>query len=266
MMLNLAGLVWLAVSLLPFYWLLMLSLKTRLQAFAYPPVFLFVPTLEHYRDLLSNTDFPLFFGNSVIVALGTVALSLLLGVPAAYAFSRWQFRGRGLILAWILILRIVPGMTYIIPVFIAYRGLGLLDTRLGLIFLYTVFNLALTVWSMEVFFGEVPRALEEAAYVDGASVFHAFIRVVLPLSAPGLAATAILCFLFSWNEFLFALVLSRHNARTAPLAIVNFLAYEGAEWGRIGAGAVLVLVPVLLFSLAVRRYLIRGLLAGTVKG
>ncbi len=260
------GLGWLAVVLFPIYWLLMLSLKTANQAFATPPLFIFTPTFEHYVDLAVNTDFPLFFRNSVVIALGTVVLSLLLGVPAAYGFSRWRGRTRGFLLAWILILRMVPGMTYVIPFFLVYRQLNLLDSHLGVILLYTVFNLALVVWSMQAFFDEVPRTLEESAAVDGASRFQTLIRIVLPLAAPGLVATGVLCFLFSWNEFLFALVLTRFDARTAPVGITNFMAYEGVEWGRVAAGSMIVLLPVLIFAAVVRRYLVRGLLAGAVKG
>jgi multiple sugar transport system permease protein len=265
-MLSLVGLVWLAGVLFPFYWLLMLSLKTQNQAFATPPLFVFRPTLEHYVDLALNTDFPRFFGNSVIVAVGTVALSLGLGVPAAYGFSRWKSRASGMLLAWILILRMVPGLTYIIPFFLIYKRLDLLDTHLGLVLIYTIFNLALVIWCMQAFFDEVPRTLEESSYVDGATRLQAFLKIILPLAAPGLAATAVLCFLFSWNEFLFALIVTRFQARTAPVGITNFMAYEGVEWGRVAAGSVIILIPVLVFAVIVRRYLVRGLLAGAVKG
>ena len=265
-LLNLVGLFWLAGVLFPFYWLLMLSLKTQNQAFATPPLFIFWPTFQHYIDLAQNTDFPRFFGNSVIVAVGTVVLSLLLGVPAAYGFSRWKSRAGGVLLAWILILRMVPGLTYIIPLFLIYKQFDLLDTHLGLVLIYTIFNLALVIWCMQAFFDEVPHTLEESAYVDGATPFQAFMRIILPLAAPGLAATAVLCFLFSWNEFLLALIITRFNARTAPVGITNFMAYEGVEWGRVAAGSVIILIPVLLFAVVVRRYLVRGLLAGALKG
>jgi multiple sugar transport system permease protein len=266
LLLSLVGLFWLAGVLFPFYWLLMLSLKTQNQAFATPPLFLFQPTFEHYVDLALNTDFPRFFGNSSIVAIGTVVLSLLLGVPAAYGFSRWRSRTSGWLLAWILLLRMVPGLTYVIPFFLLYKQLDLLDTHVGLVLIYTIFNLALVIWCMQAFFDDVPRTLEESAYVDGATRRQAFLRIVLPLAAPGLAATAVLCFLFSWNEFLFALIVTRFEARTAPVGITNFMAYEGVEWGRVAAGSVIILIPVLLFAVVVRRYLVRGLLAGAVKG
>ncbi len=259
-------LFWLITSLLPLLWLVQLSLKTSGEAISGRSGFFFTPTLQNYTDLLRATDFPRFLVNSLLIGLGTTVLSLLLGVPAAYAFSRWTFRGSGLMMLWVLAVRMVPGLAYIIPVFVIYQRLGLLDTRLGLILIYTVFNLALVVWSMQAFFDEVPRSLEESAYVDGASILRGFLQIVLPLSAPGLVATAVLCFLFSWNEFLLALVLSRFEARTAPVGITNFMAYEGIEWGRVAAGSVFVLIPVLLFTAVMRKYLVRGLLGGALKG
>jgi multiple sugar transport system permease protein len=259
-------LCWLILTLFPFIWLFLLSLKTSQQAFRLPPLWFFQPTSHNYVDLVLNTDFVRFFGNSIIVAVGTVILSLLLGAPAAYAFARARFRLARTAFLWTLIVRMAPGMCYVIPFFVIYHRLGLLDTPIALIILYSVFNLALVIWSMHTFFSEVPVTLEEAARVDGASILQVFIRIVLPLSGPGLAATAILCFLFSWNEFLFALIITRNFARTAPLAIVNFIAYEGAEWGRIAAGSILVIIPVIVFSFLVRRYLVRGLIVGAVKG
>lgn len=258
-------LVWLAATLYPFFWLFMLSIKTTDQAFAMPPVWIFTPTFDNYAALVSE-NFTGGLVNSLLVAAGTVSLSLFLGVPAAYAFSRMRFRGRQAVLWWVLIIRMVPGMAYVIPYFVAYRAFGMLDTPQALIILYTVFNLALVIWTMQAFFDELPREVEESARVDGASVVQTLLLVVLPLATPGLIATAILCFLFSWNEFLFALVITRSDAMTAPVAITRFLAFEGAEWGKIAAGTVVLILPVLIFALAVRRYLVRGLLAGAVKG
>jgi multiple sugar transport system permease protein len=147
-----------------------------------------------------------------------------------------------------------------------YRHLGLLDTRTGLVIIYLTFNLSLVVWLMRSFFDATPRTLEEAAWIDGASLGQGFLRVVLPLSAPGLAATAILCFLYAWNDFFFALILTRTQAMTAPVAVVNFMNYEGWEWGKIAAGGTLVMLPVLVFSFVVRKFLVRGLMAGALRG
>jgi len=161
----------------------------------------------------------------------------------------------------------IPGMVYLIPYFASFSKLGLLDTRFGLIIAHSVFTLPLVVWMLIPFFDEIPKDLDEAAKIDGASVFRTFWNVVLPLSSPGLASTAILSFIFSWNEFVFAVVLTRKKAITAPVAIAQFMGYqgEGYGWGKIAAGGIMVLIPVILFSIIVRKYLVKGLLGGAVK-
>jgi len=224
----------------------------------------FTPTLDNYRSLWTGL-FPGSLGNSAIVSLGATLLSLLLGVPAAYALSRWRLRSRRQIALWILATRMAPPVAFTIPFFLAYRFLGLIDSLAGLIVIYLTFNLALVVWMMRNFFEGVPRALEEAAWIDGCGVWSGFRRIALPLAAPGLAATGVLCFILSWNDFFYALILTRTQAMTAPVAIVNFMQYEGWEWGKIAAGGTLVMLPVVVFALLVHRYLVRGLTAGGLK-
>lgn len=252
----------LLIVLFPALWMLQLSFRAGGDIFDMRLVF--TPTLENYRALWSGL-FPGSLGNSVVVSLGATVLSLLLGVPAAYALSRWQFRRRRAIALWILATRMAPPIAYTIPFFLAYRFVGLIDTLTGIVIIYLTFNLALVVWMMRNFFDGVPRALEEAAWIDGCGVWSAFRRIALPLSAPGLAATGVLCFILSWNDFFYALILTRTKAMTAPVAIVNFMQYEGWEWGKIAAGGTLVMLPVLVFSVLVRQYLVRGLMAGGVK-
>jgi len=251
-------------TLLPVLWLLQMSFKTGVDAFRMPPLLIFTPTFENYLGLLQER-FPKFFMNSVVVSLTTTALSMLLGVPAAYAMARARFRGSEGLRLWILFTRMVPPIAVALPFFLMFRTAGLLDTRLALVIVYLTFNLGLVIWTMEVFFAGIPPSLEEAARIDGASVLRIFLKVSLPLSAPGLATTAILCFLFSWNDFFFSLVLTRTQAMTAPVGIINFLNYEGWEWGKIAAGGTVVMLPVILFALLVRRYLISGLLTGAVR-
>jgi len=251
-------------TLLPVLWLLQMSFKTGVDAFRMPPLLIFTPTFENYLGLLQER-FPKFFMNSVVVSLITTALSMLLGVPAAYAMARARFRGTEGLRLWILFTRMVPPIAVALPFFLMFRTAGLLDTRLALVIVYLTFNLGLVIWTMEVFFAGIPLSLEEAARIDGASVLRIFLKVSLPLSAPGLATTAILCFLFSWNDFFFSLVLTRTQAMTAPVGIINFLNYEGWEWGKIAAGGTVVMLPVILFALLVRRYLISGLLTGAVR-
>ena len=259
---NATAAIILLVVLFPAFWMLQLSFRVGGDIFDMRLVF--TPTFENYRALWTGL-FPGSLGNSVIVSLSATALSLVLGVPAAYALSRWRFGQRRAIALWILATRMAPPIAYTIPFFLAYRFVGLIDTLTGLVIIYLTFNLALVVWMMRNFFDAVPRALEEAAWIDGCGVWSGFRRIALPLAAPGLAATGVLCFILSWNDFFYALILTRTKAMTAPVAIVNFMQYEGWEWGKIAAGGTLVMLPVLLFSILVRQYLVRGLMAGGIK-
>ena len=250
--------------LAPFFWLLRMSFETNAEIFAYPPHFWFSPTFDNYVALWHG-DFRHSFVNSAVVTVASTGLSMLVGVPAAYALARVRARSNALSL-WIIASRLVPPPAFAIPYFLAYRNLHLLDTRTGLVIIYLTFNISLVIWLMRSFFENAPRALEEAAWIDGAGYTRTLVSVVLPTAAPGLAATAILCFVFSWNDFFFALILTRSSAMTAPVAVVNFMNYAGWEWGRIAAGGTMVMLPVLVFSLAVRPFLIDGLTAGAVKG
>jgi multiple sugar transport system permease protein len=255
----------LLVLLSPFLWLLQMSFKTNDQILQIPPPLLFVPTLQNYTALW-HSAFSDSFVNSLLSASFSTLLALLLGVPGAYALSRWSGGAKGALRLAILVTRMAPPIAFTIPFFLFYRWIGLLDTVTGLVLVYTSFNLPLVIWMMQPFFETVPASLEEAALVDGASHRVIFTKIMLPMVTPGIAATAILCFLYAWNDFFFALILTRTAARTAPVAVVNFMNYEGWEWGKIAAGGSLVMAPVLIFSLAVRRYLVSGLTAGAVKG
>ena len=249
----------------PFVWLLVMSFKTIDDIFAWPPKWFFVPTIENYTGLWQG-DFPKSFANSLITSVGSTVIAILLGVPGAYALSRMSMGKSNQLSILILASRMAPPIAFTIPYFLAYRYVGLLDSKIGLILIYLTFNLSLVIWLMRSFFDATPRALEEAAWIDGASLWQGFTRIILPLSGPGLAATAILCFLYSWNDFFFALILTRTEAMTAPVAIVNFMDYEGWAWGKIAAGGTMVMLPVLVFSMLVRRFLIQGMTAGAIKG
>jgi multiple sugar transport system permease protein len=250
--------------LAPFLWLLRMSFQTNAEIFSFPPHLWFTPTFDNYTALWQG-EFRGSFVNSAVVTVSSTLVSMLVGVPAAYALARMRSRSNALSL-WIIASRLAPPPAFAIPYFLAYRDLHLIDTRFGLVVIYLTFNISLVIWLMRSFFENTPRALEEAAWIDGAGFWRAMIRIVLPTAAPGLAATAILCFVFSWNDFFYALILTRSAAMTAPVAVVNFMNYAGWEWGRIAAGGTMVMLPVLVFSLAVRRFLINGLTAGAVKG
>lgn len=254
--------VLLLLVLSPFLWLVQLAFRPAADIF--DERLFFVPTLEGFTSLLRG-NFLKSFWNSLLVSTLSTGFSLLIGVPAAYALSRWDFKGRDRIALWILVTRMAPPIAFTIPFFLAYQYLGLQDTVIGLAIVYLTFNLAIVIWLMQTFFEAVPASLEEAAWIDGCGVWQAFWRVSLPLTAPGLAATAVLCFIFSWNDFFYALILTRTNAITAPVAIVNFLQYEGWEWTKIAASGTLVMFPVVIFTVLVRKYLVRGLTAGSIK-
>ena len=254
-----------AMIMLPFCWLVLMSFKTNDDIFAFPPKLLFTPTLENYVGLWASS-FRYSFLNSSIVSVTSTLLALLVGVPGAYALSRMSMRQEKPLSLLILTSRMAPPIAFTIPYFLAYRWMGLLDTKLGLILIYLTFNISLVVWLMRSFFDACPRSLEEAAWVDGATLWQGFTRIMLPISGPGVAATAILCFLYSWNDFFFALILTRNQAMTAPVAVVNFMNYEGWEWGKIAAGGTMVMLPVLIFSMLVRKFLISGMTTGAVKG
>ncbi|WP_316980470.1 carbohydrate ABC transporter permease [Shumkonia mesophila] len=253
-----------AMTVFPFAWLVLMSFKSANEIFAGAAALFFHPTLENYAKLL-NPKFLGSFANSAIASTVSTALALVIGVPGAYALARPFSRKSRLVSILILLSRMLPPIAFTIPYFLLYRMIGLLDTLPGLIVIYLTFNLSLVVWLMRNFFEGIPPALEEAALIDGADLWKAFTAIILPLSGPALVTTAILCFLYSWNDFFFALILTRTNAATAPIQVVNFMNYEGWEWGKIAAGATLIMAPVLLFSLLLRKFLVSGLTAGAVK-
>ncbi|MEO8542765.1 MAG: carbohydrate ABC transporter permease [Betaproteobacteria bacterium] len=260
--LDCVGLVALVLVMFPFLWLLQMSVRPTQDIMGYE--LLFTPTFDHYRALWTG-GFAKSFVNSLLTSTFSTVLALLIGTPAAYSLSRWRFRAHSQIALWILATRMAPPIAFTIPFFLAYSWLGLLDTVFGLVLIYLTFNIALVIWMMQTYFDSVPKALEEAACIDGCGVWKTFLQITLPLTAPGLAATAVLCFIFSWNDFFYALILTRTAAQTAPVAIVNFIQFEGWEWGKIAAGGTLVMLPVIVFTLLVRNYLVQGLTSGGVK-
>jgi multiple sugar transport system permease protein len=266
----LVALLVLVLALAPVYWMLTISFKHEVDQFAVPPKwFSFSPTLEHYADAFLGRSFGLYLVNSLIVAVGSTACALVLGTLAAYSLARFRlpYKLDQKLALWILSTRMMPAIVTVVPLFLIMRDLRLVNTRLSLVIVYTAFNLPFVVWMMRGFFAEVPRDLEEAAMIDGDSRWGAFRRIVLPLVSPGLAATAVFCLIISWNEFLFALVLTQTDeAMTLPVGIAGRVTQYGIQWGSMSAAAVVAIVPILAFALAVQRYLVRGLSLGAVKG
>jgi multiple sugar transport system permease protein len=253
--------------LFPLIWVLGLSLKTRLQVFANPPLYLWWPTLENYADVLTRADFVQAFINTLIVSASAVLLSLCVGVPAAYAFARFPFTGRSFLFFALLVMRMLPPIAVLVPMYVLFAKLGLTTTRLSVVLAYTTFSLPLVVWIMRGFFEDLPAELEESAWIDGASRYGAFVHIVLPLARPGLVAASILCLQLAWNDFLFAAVLTNNATQTLPVLMGAFNAGDsGVDWGGLTASGVLVILPVILFSFLAQRHLVAGLSSGAIKG
>lgn len=253
----------LVIMLFPFYWMVLTSLRNQVANTSPVPVWFFEPTLANYRNVIAENDFLKFTWNSFVIAALSTGIGLVLGLPAAYSIAR--YKQNGLALA-ILVARLTPYITYLVPWYIAFRALGLIDTYLALTMTHLIVGMPLIIWIMISFFEEVPIELEQAAYVDGASKLGTFLRIVLPLSMPGVVAASILAFIFSWNQFLFSLVLSGPNTKPVPVAVFNFISYGSIDFGGLGAAAVLITLPVILLTLLIQRYIVSGLTMGAVKG
>ena len=266
---GLASLAALA-ALLPVYWMVTISIKNEIDHFAVPPRWLgFTPTLAHYHDAFIERSFGQYLLTSAVVAISSTLCALTLGTLCAYALARFRLPAKlnTRLSLWILSTRMFPPIVTVVPLFLLMRDVRLLDTRLSLIIVYTAFNLPFVVWMMRGFFAEIPPELEEAARVDGDSRLGALRRVMLPLVTPGLAATAIFCLIISWNEFLFALALTQtDSAMTLPVGIAGRVTQYEIKWGVMSAAGVVAMIPILVFALAVQRYLVRGLSLGAVKG
>lgn len=257
-------LVW---SLLPIVWNILTSLKGRSDIFASPPRLLFEPDLSAYAKFLgggSNAIWPRF-GNSVVVSAGTTVAVIVLASLAAYALSRFRFRGRRAILIGMLATRLLPPITAAVPLFLLANSYGLVDTQAALILIYTGLNLPFAAWMLKGFFDAVPAELEQAAQIDGCTALQSLRHVTLPLAAPGLGAAAIFVFVLAWNEFMFAFLFTSVNARTLPLLIAEGRGDDQIYWQDIATLASILMVPILLFSLAMQRHIVRGLTAGALK-
>lgn len=247
----------------PFAWMVLGSFKTTVDFLAYPPVFLFKPTLENYRQVFADNSFFHYMLNSTIVAVGATVAGLLLGIPAAYALARWRSTTVGVLL---LAARMAPGIAFLIPLFVMFLQVHMVGGYTSLILSHLIFTLPLTVWMMVSFIEAVPREIEQAALIDGCSVAGVILRVIVPLTRQGIAATSILAFIASWNNFLFALVLANDQTKTLPVAVLGYIGYNSIQWGTLMAAATFITLPVLVLAMCVQRYIVRGLVSGAVSG
>ena len=286
------------ITLVPLLWIIATGFKSPADSIAYPPKVIFEPSLEGYVNLFTERtratpsmleeagepqnwyeqiardqgtviSGPSRYGerflNSVIIGFGSTALCMVLGTAAAYAFSRFRVPLKDDLLFFILSTRMMPPIAVAIPIFLMFRNLGLNDTHLGMILLYTAVNLSLSVWLLKGFIDEIPIEYEEAALIDGYTRFQAFYKVVLPQAATGIASTAIFCLIFAWNEYAFAVLLTSGTAQTAPPFIPTIIGVGGKDWPAVAAGATVFLVPVMIFTILLRKHLLRGITFGAVR-
>lgn len=251
------------VVLFPFLWMLASSFKTQVDIISWPPKLLFEPTLANYRKVFGEQDFFRYFVNSTIVGVSAVAISLLLGLPAAYSIAR--FRQKRLAV-FILLARLMPGISFLMPWYIVFSRLGLMDSYTALILSHILIALPIVVWIMSTYFASIPPELEESAMVDGATRQYAFWAIILPLSGPGVITATTLSFIFSWNNFMFSQVLSMEKTRTLPIAVYNFLSYAEVDWGGVMAAAVAIMTPAIILTMIFQKYVVKGLTMGAVKG
>lgn len=251
--------------LFPFVWMFMVSLRNRVDVLQ--PGKIFAPvTWENYRLVLSGSGILPYFKNSIIVAVFSTVISLVLGSFAAYGFARYNWKKREDRAFWVLSQKFLPAMAVVIPYFLMASTVGLLDTQVILIICYTTFNIPFTIWMMRGFIEDLPVELEESAQVDGCTRMQTIQKIVLPLVLPGLVATAIFCVINSWNEFVFANFLTSIHAKTVPTSVMMYLSVSGVKWGEMAATGVLAVLPVLIFAILVQKHMIRGLTFGAVKG
>lgn len=286
------------LTLIPLLWIVATGFKSSVDSIAYPPKVVFEPTVEGYVNLFTTqtrlsedakaettenlpwyeqivrkkgntivgeSRFAERFFNSVIIGFGSTFFAIVLGTAAAYAFSRFKVPLKDDLLFFILSTRMMPPIAVAIPIFLMFRNLGLNDTHAGMILLYTAVNLSLAVWLINGFIDEIPVEYEEAALIDGYTRFQAFYKVVLPQAATGIASTAIFCLIFAWNEYAFAVLLTSGTAQTAPPFIPTIIGVGGQDWPAVAAGATIFLVPVMVFTILLRKHLLRGITFGAVR-
>lgn len=249
--------------LLPLLWMVLNSFKTPIDIVEVPPKLIFKPTLRNYENVFGTQNFLKYMWNSLIVAAGSVVIGLIIGLPAAFSIARYK---QHKLAVFILVSRIVPGITFLLPLFIMFRRMGMVDTYSALILSHLLVGLPFIIWVMVPFFEAIPMDMYDAARVDGCSVTQTFLKIILPVSVPGIVTAAILSFIFSWNNFMFSIILATNETKTVPVAIFNFIAYAQIDWGGLMAAAVIITLPVLVITIVTQKYVIRGLTAGAVKG
>lgn len=264
---NIAIILVIIFFMMPIFWLLTTAFKLGRDAFAIPPKWIFFDwTLKNFQQVLQETQVGRFLLNSIIITTGTTVLSLLLGVPAGYAIARSKSLFINTSSYFFLLLLMLPPIAMLIPFYLVMRDLGLTGTYWAVIIIDTIFDASFVVWMMRSYFQDVPKAMEESALVDGASHIQAFVKVALPLSVPGIVASALYCIIFSWNDFLFALMLTSPKTKTMPLGILSTFSAVEIGWGRMAVMSIFAIIPAVIIALFLNRYFVEGLTMGATKG
>ena len=258
--------VLLIVCLVPYLWIILASFKARPDLLTRPPKWIFSPTLENYTRLLVEKGFGTYLMNSLTIGISSTLLATTVGTFAAYGFSQFKVPAGNHIFFYVLATRLGPPVAYALPMYLVFFKLGLINLQIGVILAHATFNMVLVIWMMKSFFDDVPREVEEAAYLDGCNHFRVFLSVSLPLCYPGLITVAVFVLIFSWNELLFALILSAGQMRTMTVMIPSLVLHTGTLWGQVAAASVIQSIPVLIFTFFVQKRLISGLTFGAVKG
>ena len=250
---------------LPFLWVVLTAFKDRITAFSVPPTWIFSPSIESFVTLVKVRRMHMFLLNSAIISLASTVLSVGIGTFAAYALARFKFAGRDDLAFWILTNRMLPPVAVIIPMFMIFQTVHLLDTHIGLIILYTGMQLPFVVWMLRGYFEDIPRQLEEAAWIDGDTWFAAFRKITFPLVSPAITATAIFVMILCWNEYAFALYITGPNSKTLPPSVMTFMVERSVEWNQLGAACLFIALPILIFVLFVQKNFVRGLTMGMMR-
>lgn len=253
------------IMFFPIFWMILTAFKTEPQAVASPPVFFFEPTLRNFQQVLDRANYPHFFMNSVILSVGSTLLGLVVGLPAAYALAFYPGRRAKDLLVWMLSTKMMPAVGVLVPIYLMFKAGGLLDSRIGLIVLYMLSNLPIIIWMLFTFFREVPREILEAARMDGAKPLRQFIYLLMPLTAPGIASTALLSIILAWNEAFWSINLTVSHATPLTAFIASFSSPQGLFWAKLSAASLLAVGPILVLGWLTQRQLVRGLTFGAVK-
>ncbi|WAH38856.1 carbohydrate ABC transporter permease [Alicyclobacillus dauci] len=251
-------------ALFPILWMLVISFKSDSQMFN--TIWIFKPTLQNYKQVLGASGYLGFFLNNIIVSAGAVLLSIVVGVPAAYALARFNFKGRENLAFTFLSFQFAPALLIVLPLFIIYQQIGLYDSYFGLIWVYQLITLPLLIWVLRGYFEDISVEIEYAAQLDGYSWWRVFVKMLLPLIGPGLVAAGLLSFIFAWNNFTFPLMLANNNVETVTVASLNFIASDTVHYGQMAAASTISVLPEIILALSIQRYLVRGLSFGAVKG